>query len=286
MPEVILPNKEVVDIPLVIDPNIWFVNEMSGYVNPRLLAPYPDQPRKYMDPAKLEELESSVARIGVREQILVTPTSMAPWSNLEEGDTRPFLVVSGHRRHSTSVKVDLSAVPIKVRIYKNKAAFDMDATTLNEHRVNLSEIEEGWIYRDRVNQGEKLTHIRDETGKAFQWLQSRINLTYLCPSIQELISPKLRRRQRLATGFAGLLGGLALKRLKDSKGPGRDFDENYDIEGELWRLDDFNPLSDALSNDEKRFRLHHAYLNYCRNPGWSGTAVSDTHLTLPTTPYV
>ena len=110
----------------------------------------PNQPRKYIDLDRLAELEASVSRRGVRDSVVVTPVSMAPWSGLEEGDVRPFLIVSGHRRTAASVKAGLQAVPYVVRVYASKSEFERDAEVLNDHRENLSEIEEGWSYRNRI----------------------------------------------------------------------------------------------------------------------------------------
>ena len=222
-----------------------------------MLAPYPNQPRKYIDLDRLAELEASVSRRGVRDSVVVTPVSMAPWSGLEEGDVRPFLIVSGHHRTAASVKAGLQAVPYVVRVYASKSEFERDAEVLNDHRENLSEIEEGWSYRNRIADGEKIMQIVDDSGKTYPYVRGRINLTYLCPTIQERISPKLRPRQRLAIGLASALGGI-----NPSKVP--------DLAEKLEELGDDEFLPDNLSSEEQRFRLQRAYLSYCLKRKWKG----------------
>jgi ParB/RepB/Spo0J family partition protein len=58
------------------------------------LAPDPDQPRKYMDPARLAELADSIARHGVLEPLIVREDGLG-----RDGDMR-YTVVAGGRRHA------------------------------------------------------------------------------------------------------------------------------------------------------------------------------------------
>lgn len=263
MQQVTLPGGETVLIPTTITDE-WFRHRKTGYLDPSLLAPYAKQPRLYMDPAKLAELKASVASQGVRESLVLTPMCKAPWAVCHAGDENlPFLIVSGHRRRETAVDGSVPAVPVEVRIYQTEAEFNEDAETLNDHRQNLSEIEEGWRYRRKVEAGEKLTHLVERTGHPFQWIQGRIYLTHLCPTIQKMVGPNLKPRDRLAIGFASALGALALT----SK---FEFDQSFDIKAKLTEHGDKDPLLSDLSNDEKRFRLQRAYLKYCKNRGWKG----------------
>lgn len=185
MQEVTLPGGETVTIPAEIGPE-WFEHNKTGYLDPRFLAPYANQPRLYMDETKLEELATNVASQGVRESIVVTPVAMAPWATFGDGDEHlPFLIVSGHRRRQAALAGGIGAVPIVVRVYADKAAFEEDAETLNDHRQDLSEIEDGFRWRRKIENGEKITHLVERSGRAYQWIQGRVHLTYLCPTIQK-----------------------------------------------------------------------------------------------------
>lgn len=262
--KVALPGGEIVEIPSVIE-DTWFENRQTGHVDPALLAPHVKQPRLHMDPVKLAELKASVASQGVRESVVVTPMKHAPWAVVNQGnETLPFLIVSGHRRREAALSGKVLAVPIEVRLYESEAAFNEDAETLNDHRQDLSEIEEGWRYRRKLEAGDKITHMSDRTGHAVQWIQARIHLTYLSPRIQERVSATLKPRDRMAIGFAAALGSVGLGRVFS-------FDEEFDFQAKLEELGDKKPLSSDASDDEKRFRVQHAYLAYCTRKGWKGT---------------
>lgn len=263
MQQVLLPNGEKVEVPIEITED-WFSHRKTGHLDPNTLAPYAKQPRMYMDPTKLAELKASVASQGVRESLVITPMCKAPWAVVNPGDENlPFLIVSGHRRHQTATESSVSAVPVEIRLYNSEKAFNDDAEALNDHRQNLSEIEEGWRYRNKVEAGERMTHLVEQTGHAFQWIQGRIFLTYLCPSIQKKVAPELKRRERLAIGFASALGAIGL----NSK---FQFDEDFDVQAELEKLGIKDELSPELSSDEVRFALQRSYLSYCAKRGWKG----------------
>lgn len=254
-----LPNGETVSVPSHINKE-WFVDKKTGYVGPKLLAPYANQPRTYIDEDKLKELEASIKSQGVRESIVVTPMSLAPWAAVAFGDEQlPFLIVSGHRRHRGALGADILAVPIEVRVYADEEAFNRDAEVLNDHRVNLSEIEEGWQFRRKIEAGRKITHLVEETGHAFQWIQGRIYLTYLCPHLQKFISPELKPRDRMAIGYASALGAV-------------NFENDTELVERLQSLKaDANGI-EVLTEEEKKFRLQWAYYTYCQKQGWKGVA--------------
>ncbi len=255
---VTLPNGEAVSIPGNAPDESWFVHGKTGYVDPTMLAPYARQPRRYIDPSKLEELKVNIMHNGVREAILITPRHLAPWA--EEGpefEGTLWRIVSGHRRHKSSVEATLPAVPVTIRIYPNEHAFKADAEILNDHRENLSEIEEGYILLDRLDRGEKITHIVEESGKSYQHLMGRVALTRLCPEIQALLSPELASRTRLAIGFASSLGNL--EALPDEE-----------LEAKLIELNDHKTDPEFLTEEERRFCLQRAYLGYVQKQNWGG----------------
>ena len=239
-----------------------YTHKHIGYIDPRMLAPYAEQPRTYIDPRKLAELKESIKNTGVRDNIIVTPLpkALALGATVESGDEElPFMIVSGHRRRRSAVEAELEAVPIEIRLYDSKSELDDDAGILNDNRENLSEIEEGYRFRQRIEEGgEKITHIVAATGKAFQHIQGRIALTYLAEDIQALISPELTSRDRMAIGFASALGALKLPETLEA------------LQDKLEELGDVLTDPESLSEDEQRFALQRAYLAYCRKQGWKG----------------
>lgn len=188
----------------------WFVEGSAGYVDPCLLAPDPKQPRKYMSPTKLSELQESVAQRGVRDSITVTPRHLAPWAKVApEHEQCPFLIVSGHRRTKTAVNVSLAAVPIEVRVYPNEKEHRSDVSLLNKGQDPLSELEEGYEILGLREAGWTFAELAKHYGWAYPTIQHRLNLTKLHPDLQALISPEVPERERkLQVSTAYHLGGV------------------------------------------------------------------------------
>ena len=150
--KVILPGGR--EILLSNEPQSWWTRDGgTGYVDPHLLAPSLDQPRGYMDAVELAELTESVRERGVRQSIDVAPLSHTPWGRVApEHKSRPFIIVSGHRRQASALNAPVGAVPIKVTIYENEIDFLFDASLLNGPHAGLTYIEEG---REIVRRQEK-----------------------------------------------------------------------------------------------------------------------------------
>lgn len=90
----------------------------------------PSQPRRYFDPAKLEELSRSIKQFGILEPLLVRP--------LPDGE---YELIAGERRLKAALMAGLSEAPVVVH--------DMDDTTTyqvrlieNLQREDLNPIEE------------------------------------------------------------------------------------------------------------------------------------------------
>ena len=206
---VLLPDGTEIPVTKVQEP-WWTKQQGSGYVPLSLAAPDMDQPRKYINPDRLEELNGSVAARGVRESITVTPRHLAPWSRvLPEHKDAFFVIVSGHRRWNAALKAKLLAIPITVKIYASEKEHRMDASLLNKAREALSELEEGFEAVHLQQSGWKLNQIATYFGFTNpQQVIGRMHLTNLHPSIQALIEPQLQEKRRLPITTAQVLGGL------------------------------------------------------------------------------
>ncbi|MCG3772902.1 MAG: Chromosome-partitioning protein Spo0J [Nitrosomonadaceae bacterium] len=203
-----LPNGQCVFLPHGPQP-WWMVDGSSGFIDPRELAPDPKQPRKTMNPVKLEELKESIRSRGVRASIVVTPRCFAPWATvLPEHEHLSLLIVSGHHRTRSAVEVGLPAIPIEVRIYPNKREHRSDVSLLNKGQDPLSEIEEGYEILSLKEAGWTYAQLSDQYGWNSLTIRYRINLTQLDPSIQAMISPDLPDKQRLQLTTAQHLGGV------------------------------------------------------------------------------
>src|SRR3989344_5990876 len=205
---VTLPDGKVVSVSN--SPETWWTTDNgSGYVDPRLIAPDPRQPREHMDTVELAELTQSVGERGVRDPPTVTPLKLAPWAEVApEHKALPFIIVSGHRRRMASLDAKLEAVPIRVVIYKNKEDYLLDASILNTNRARLTPLEQGReIVRLRDN-GVTLEKIQKSLGCSGTHIYNRINLTRLHPAIQDLFKPTLTEKKRLSVTTAGELGSV------------------------------------------------------------------------------
>jgi len=88
------------------------------------------QPRRYFDPEKLEQLVQSVREHGILEPLLVRP--------LSEGN---YEVVAGERRYRAAQTVGLSEVPVVVKALNEREALQL-ALIENLQREDLSAFEE------------------------------------------------------------------------------------------------------------------------------------------------
>lgn len=88
------------------------------------------QPRRYFDPDKLQQLTESVKQHGILEPLLVRPLS---------GDT--YELVAGERRYKAAQAVGLEIVPVTVRELSDQEAVQL-ALVENLQREDLNPVEE------------------------------------------------------------------------------------------------------------------------------------------------
>lgn len=88
------------------------------------------QPRRYFDPQKLQQLVQSVEEHGILEPLLVR--------SLSEG---VYELVAGERRYRAALEVGLTAVPVVVRQLSDDEALQL-ALIENLHREDLNPVEE------------------------------------------------------------------------------------------------------------------------------------------------
>lgn len=197
-------------------PSWWHEDEASGRIDPALLAPDPEQPRRHMEGTALEELTESVASVGVREPITVTPCDNAPWSKVaDEHQGLPFLVVSGHRRTAAAIKAQLDSVPVRVRVYANAQEHELDRSLLNKNRADLTELEEGYEIVRLKEKGLTLGELGKAFGCSVGHLYNRMHLTTLHPSLQEMLDPASPPKRRLPTTIGAALGSVKVPTVEE-----------------------------------------------------------------------
>ncbi|MDB9326492.1 ParB/RepB/Spo0J family partition protein, partial [Nodularia spumigena CS-590/02] len=90
------------------------------------------QPRRYFDPLKMEQLIQSVKEHGILENLLIRPISSQPGQ---------YELVAGERRYRAAQAVGLLEVPVTIRTLTDSEAFSI-ALVENLQREDLNPVEE------------------------------------------------------------------------------------------------------------------------------------------------
>src|SRR5687768_11028786 len=103
----------------------------------------PRQPRQHVDPAKLEELASSIREHGVLQPLVVREVPGA--------GTRRFELIAGERRWHAARLAGLARVPVVVKDVTPQAQLEL-ALVENIQRADLSPLEEAVAYRQLIEE--------------------------------------------------------------------------------------------------------------------------------------
>lgn len=112
----------------------------------------PEQPRRYFDNKKLEELSSSIKNKGVLQPILVRPL---PKSYAQAGQkiAGRYQIVAGERRWQAALMAGLLSMPVLVRDLNDQEVLEIGVVE-NVQRSDLNPIEEALAYsalKDQFN---------------------------------------------------------------------------------------------------------------------------------------
>lgn len=155
--------------------------------------PNPYQPRKYFDPAALQELSNSIKEHGVIQPVVVTQTPVG------------YELVVGERRFRASVLAGLTHVPAIVKRGMTDLTKLEVALIENIQRHELNPIEEAHAY-DRLVKGFGMTQeqIAKKLGKSRPAVTNTLRLLNLPVEIQRAIM-----ENKLAEGHARPLLSIA-----------------------------------------------------------------------------
>lgn len=106
-----------------------------------LLERNPDQPRKYFDKEKLEELTQSIKDKGVLQPILVRPLPKRTAKSKAH-----YQIVAGERRWQAALKAKLDAMPVLIRELSDQDVLEIGVVE-NVQRADLNPIEEALAYK-------------------------------------------------------------------------------------------------------------------------------------------
>ena len=158
-----------------------------------LLRPNPDQPRRAIEEANLDELAQSIRAHGVIQPIVVTKRDGEPG----------FEIVAGERRWRAAQRAGLLQVPVVVREMPRTRRLEV-ALIENIQRENLNPIEEGAAYRQLADEfGMTQQQIADAVGKERATVANYQRLLGLPPEVQDDVATG-----RLSMGHARAIAGL------------------------------------------------------------------------------
>ncbi len=144
------------------------------------------QPRKKIDPQKLQELSNSLRESGIIQPIIVT----------KKNETQ-YELIAGERRLEASKIAGFENIPVIIRSVSPKQQLQL-AIIENVQREDLNSMEEAKAYQ-QLNKDFELTHIQIAkiVGKDRATVSNLIRLLNLDDEIQQLILDKI-----LTTGHA------------------------------------------------------------------------------------
>lgn len=139
------------------------------------IEPNKEQPRKYFDEDKLEELASSIKEHGIIQPLIVK----------QEEDY--YVIVAGERRWRAARLAGLKEIPVIIQDYTTKELMEISLIE-NIQREDLNAIEEAKAYETLMNQF-SLTQeeLAGRIGKSRPAIANTLRLLQLDEKIQELI---------------------------------------------------------------------------------------------------
>ena len=143
------------------------------------IKPNPDQPRVDFDDESMEELATSIQKIGVIQPITVR--------ELENGK---YQIVAGERRYRASLMAKLSAIPAYVKTVEDEDVMEM-ALVENIQREDLNAIEIALTYQKLIN-SQSLTQeqLSERVGKKRATIANYMRLLKLPAEVQMGIKDK------------------------------------------------------------------------------------------------
>lgn len=157
------------------------------------IAPSLTNPRKYFDPAKLQELADSIAASGVHQPILLRPL---PAHRLEDTlqtarankQAAPeYELVAGERRWRACQLAGVKEVPAMVRELTDAQALEAQIIE-NLQREDVTELEEAESYRALMDsQGISVDAIAAKVGRSRSYIFARLKVLDLCSHGQQLL---------------------------------------------------------------------------------------------------
>jgi ParB/RepB/Spo0J family partition protein len=154
-------------------------NWVLAYVAPDRIDPNPNQPRRQIERAALEELKQSIASRGILQPLLGAKSS-----------ANRVRLVAGHRRLQAAKELGLPRVPVVLVDQLKEEDTVIDAVIENIQRRNLEAWEEGVAYAQLADEfGWTHDEIARKIGKSRSYVSTRIRAAEkLSPVVKEVLA--------------------------------------------------------------------------------------------------
>ena len=143
-----------------------------------LIKANPNQPRKYFDEEKLEELADSIKENGVIQPLIV------------QKDGSKYMIIAGERRYRASLIAGLEELPCIIKEYSDEQLMKVSLLE-NIQREDLNAIEEAETYQSIIEEF-NITQdkLADQLGKSRTYITNSLRLQKLSNHVKDLVINK------------------------------------------------------------------------------------------------
>lgn len=139
------------------------------------LKPNPNQPRKYFNEEKLNELAESIKENGVIQPLIV------------QKDGTKYMIIAGERRYRASQKAGLTELPCIIKEYDEEELIKVSLLE-NIQREDLNSIEEAETYDSIIKQFNiTQDNLADQLGKSRTYISNSLRLLKLSLHVKKLV---------------------------------------------------------------------------------------------------
>ncbi|MCQ2976614.1 MAG: ParB/RepB/Spo0J family partition protein [archaeon] len=139
------------------------------------IKPNPNQPRKYFNEEKLQELSESIKENGVIQPLIV------------QQDGSKYMIIAGERRYRASKLAGVSELPCIVKNYTDEELIKVSLLE-NIQREDLNSIEEAETYKSIIEEF-NITQdkLADQLGKSRTYITNSLRLLNLSDHVKNLV---------------------------------------------------------------------------------------------------
>lgn len=164
-----------------------------------LIRPFYDQPRKYFDQQKLDELAASIRAVGQK----------VPGSVREiKGCLEKYELIDGQRRWHALEMAGIEKMKVIVMEIKNDEEQFLISVVSNFGRAEHGPMEIANAIQRFRNNGMTVKQISEVFARSVPWVYQHLKVFQLDPEVQKMMSPEIPEDRRLAFSVAMMLADV------------------------------------------------------------------------------